>query len=291
MSKYIEKITYCLNILCKFIWLSCTSTQFYNDVYHKFKGFGFKYLLCLSTISALISTIYFINIAAELQNYFHTKIPTDKTKILDQILTSIPDMQYSNGEMDAQPNEPFIVKNNKGQAIILIDTQNKADKKDRARADILITNKNFILKPSLNNNLEKTQILNIKHSDIFKTNATTINQNNVHGFFENIVSSANRGFIYIFFPMLSLFIFVNSILSKLILMIILGIVAVIKSNSPPIKNLVRVTIFSCGPFALLYLPLNLYLPFLVGAFKFFQFIITIIMIIGITKPSNRSNLF
>jgi hypothetical protein len=118
------------------LYLSFYSAKLYVDVNQRWRGLGFRYLLILSVLFSIpwgiteyLKQYYF---------YTETAIPA---------LEHIPTMKVHNGRVVLDKKMPFLIKNPRGKAIIVIDTREKSNELDNKvypDAIYIITKNSFI---------------------------------------------------------------------------------------------------------------------------------------------------
>ncbi len=116
--------------------MSFYSRRLYVDVGKRWQGWGVLYLLLAI---ALFSTPFFLRTTVSLNETF-------KTQITEPLL-KIPVFYIQNGDVIFDKPMPYIIKNNKNQPVVLIDTTGKVtDFTDYPYLSILITKNSIAFK-------------------------------------------------------------------------------------------------------------------------------------------------
>jgi hypothetical protein len=98
------------------LWRSFYSRRLYVDVGKRWKGFGIVYLLF---VIALFSIPFFFRMTVSLNQSF-------KEQIIEPLL-KIPVFYIQNGEVAFDKPMPYIINNDKGQTVVIIDTTGKVN--------------------------------------------------------------------------------------------------------------------------------------------------------------------
>ncbi|KTD37685.1 hypothetical protein Lnau_0616 [Legionella nautarum] len=127
-----------LSQYCKALYASFYSSVLYAEVVKRWQGLGLGYLLFLIILGA-------IPLSGRVMIAFHHFF---KEEVLFP-LQSLPLLTIQNGEIiDKQPM-PYLIKNNKGEVVSIIDTTGKLFEMNQAypQLSVLITKNKMILRP------------------------------------------------------------------------------------------------------------------------------------------------
>lgn len=89
------------------------SRQLYVDVGKRWRGLGFIYLLL---VVALFSIPFALSVSKQFNGYFNEE--------LIEPLLKLPTLYVQNGEASIDQPVPYLIKNKKGQVVIIVDTSN-----------------------------------------------------------------------------------------------------------------------------------------------------------------------
>ncbi|KTD21632.1 DUF1189 family protein [Legionella londiniensis] len=98
----------------KALYLSFFSQRLYKDVGNRWRGYGVVYLLLLL---AILSIPISLRIMLDFNEYFNQN--------LIEPLRKLPPIMVQNGEVNFDKPMPYIIKNEKGEPIVIIDTEGK----------------------------------------------------------------------------------------------------------------------------------------------------------------------
>ena len=275
-----------LSSLWKIKYLSLTSIEFYSNVYNKYSGYGFKYLLTLSTIAGLLGSTFFLY----LNNHLSLIVNNNKTSHLSSniyyILDQFPPLSYNGTSITMQDEEPIIIKNLNSERIIAIDINNKITKDQRVRIPIILSKNNliFYLKSSTKENIKP---LLLKYKYVFGGVPREINDEYLQLSLGELIKSIPKVIIYFFFPIITFFTFFNGLISAGQSVLLLYLIALVYNWQSKFKDLFRISIFASAITVFIQSILGL----LMTKFIFYIWILQIwcnfLLISGFIKSQNR----
>lgn len=289
MTSIVLNIERFIKALFKLLWMSVSSARFYGFVLRSYNGYGVRYIMTLSFISALLCNILFLSYISKINNYLSNDIVSDEVVVLDQILKVFPVMQYNGKAIELDAEVPFFVNDPQDNKIIAIDTKNKIPFGARQQIPILFTSDQVNISFSDTDGKIKNS-LPVKYSKIFGVEPKIIDKTEIKTVLTGVFAKLPNIINYIIFPLSIILIFFNIFLDKILMMIIVYIFFKISKVAFTLKDAIRVVLFSSG-ILVLQLPLTISFSFASPIFAGVQIWINIIMIVGLLRSINNSNIF
>ncbi|MFK7973600.1 MAG: hypothetical protein AB8B66_01870 [Rickettsiaceae bacterium] len=241
-----------IKTIASYLWLSVSSIKFYQDIFLRHKGYGMQYILTLSIISALACTILFLDHVEKFRQYLKNDILSSQVIIIDQVLKQLPTLHYNGRTISVENNQTTIVNiaDNNSNNILAIDTQNTLAAQERIKTSILL-HKDQMNISLFNDQGKPTNTFPIKYIDIFGFEPRILNQEEIKSSFALIFNKVPRLITYLGFPMISGMIFLNTILDKAFIILILFVFVKMINMQKKLSDCVRVVLFSSGFYTLL----------------------------------------
>lgn len=132
------------------LYYSFFSKKLYVDVGKRWRGFGFKYLFLLTCIATIP---FSVRVIADFKHFYEEQVVAP--------LLKLPPITIQNGKVSLDKPMPYLIKNNDGQIVTIVDTTGKIKTITNEYPDLttLITQDEFIYRvpsPTLffSNNVE-----------------------------------------------------------------------------------------------------------------------------------------
>lgn len=289
MTSIVLDIERFIKTLFKLLWMSVSSAKFYGFVLRSYSGYGVRYIITLSFISALLCNILFLSYISKINNYLSSDVVSDEVAVLDQILKVFPIIQYNGKTIELDGEVPFFVNDQQDNKIIAIDTKNKIPFGARQQIPILFTSDQININFSDTDGKIKNS-LPVKYSKIFGMEPKIIDKNEIKTVLTGIFAKLPNIINYIVFPLSIILIFFNIFLDKILMMVIVYIFFKVSKVAFTLKDVIRVVLFSSGVLVL-QLPLTMSFSFAPPIFAGIQIWINILMIVGLLRSVNHSNIF
>ncbi|MDX2050249.1 MAG: hypothetical protein SFT93_03660 [Rickettsiaceae bacterium] len=279
---FFEIIKY--NIRC--LIYSHISTDFYKDVYHNFKGYGLRYIFCMTYISAIITSSFMITKLNDIDDYLTTKTPTTReTKELDSILNSWRSFYYDGSIVYTKDGEPIVINDSSGSPIIGVDAENKLAKSVRRQVPLIFTKTNLII--SAGDGFTSLRNTKINYKSLFgkKEGEVVIDAAFISNGIKDTIEYLNKLIIYVFFPTLVIANFTSILLDKSLMIILVYLLLnILYKQKTRIKPIIRSTLYSCG-FAALLGPLSIISHWISAIAKFSELWTNLVLIGSIIQIS------
>lgn len=286
MTTIFSKVSKWFNTIFLQLWLSISSVSFYQRVISSYNGYGVKYVLTLSFVSSLLCSIYILNYIDNIRQYFSYGIISQAVVNLDHILSQFPELKYDGTKISLDQAEPIYINNIYNRPIVAIDPDNKIPASNKAKIPILLTSRKILLAfgDTQKNNANNFQV---DYKQLFGNEEQVITQVTTRALLEKFFSSAPKIVTYGVFPFTGLFIFLNTLFEKSLIIVIIYLLANFMSIKFPIKTCIRVVMFASGVFVLLQ-PITLLIAPIYGNFIWIiQIWANLLMILGILKFTNH----
>ncbi|NRB10263.1 MAG: hypothetical protein HRU35_01405 [Rickettsiaceae bacterium] len=273
-----------IKTLLSILWLSVSSSNFYQKVYKNYQGYGLKYILTISIIVALfysaIVLSYSKRLVTEIDNI------TESPNNINYIINQIPDMAYdgqtiaiTNRESNLPAKNSLIIKDINDNKIIAIDPSNELLPKDKMSIPVVISNDITIITPmyflvydiinakffgygnsSVNFDVIKK---NFPHSRLIGNSPENINSESIKNALINLLQPDIISTIfYVFLPLLG-GVIVDAILFSPIIIVIILLYFITNIYYPKVTmaSCIRLVFFASG-IIILIKPITLFIPFI-----------------------------
>ena len=289
-----------IKTLLEHLKLSISSVQFYKRVFISYNGYGIKYIFTLSIISSFICSIILISYANKITNYLDNNETSIHAEYIDQIIRQLPILDYNGRTISLQETTPLFLRDLENTKILAIDPENKLNSSDKVKTPIILGKDTIIINVNgSQENLRKT--VPIKYIQIFGTHPQSLTQEVIKSNLALISKKTPSLLIYLIFPLLTGLIFINTILDKVFMTLMVFLITRISKIKTNFQSCIRIVLFTNGLYALLYLPLtflvlgsggssniayiiSLILPFL-------QICANFLMILGILQSTGKAKVF
>lgn len=273
------------------LWLSVSSLKFYEKVLKFYRGYGLKYILTLSFISAIICSGVFLHRIHKIDDYLSQNINSPEVGAIDQLIGQLPVMEYDGQNISIQENTPIFLNIDSGYRVIAIDPERKLSPKDRIKTPIIFGLDKIVVS-FFSSKTQESSVIPVKYSQIFGNQPQTITQEVVKAAFLAIVKKSYSVFIYIMLPaVMTLMIFLNMLLEKSVIIITIYLLMYIMNVRISMKDCIRVALFATGASALLQYVIILTLPDAQIILQVVQLWANLLMILGISKLASNNRLF
>lgn len=271
------------------LWLSVSSLKFYEKVLKFYRGYGLKYILALSFISAIICSGVFVHRIHKIDDYLSQNINSPEVREIDRLIGQLPVMEYDGQNISIQEDTPIFLNIDSGYRVIAIDPERKLSPKDRTKTPIIFGLDKVIVS-FFSSKSQESSVIPVKYSQIFGNQPQTITQEVVKAAFLAIVKKSYSVFIYIMLPVMTLMIFFNMLFEKSIIIITIYLLMYIMNVRISMKDCIRVALFATGVSALLQYVIILTLPDAQIILQAVQLWANLLMILGISKLASNNRL-
>ena len=268
------------------LWLSISSIKFYEQVFNSYKGYGIKYVLILSLISSFICSIIFLNHLDKVREYLNNGIISTKVETIDHIIQQLPEINYNGLKITIKEDTPLFIYDLKKQKTLALDPNNKLMPADRNKLPIILNAQKIIINLT-DSEGAKHNSFPIDYTQIFGNESQILTQTVIKLSLADIFNRAPSIFIYLIFPITALLIFINLILEKIFIILMVYLITRVVTVNTSLKTCIRVVLFASGNFVLLQFTILLTLPALSTILWIMQTWANILMILGILKVSGR----
>ncbi|GAB4167037.1 MAG: DUF1189 family protein [Rickettsiaceae bacterium] len=252
MTTFLSAVTEFIKTLISHLWLSVSSVKFYQDVFWYYKGNGTKYIFTLSVASSIMCTIFFLNQANQINDYLNKDVISSGVSSIDRVINQLPVFEYDGSSVSVREPEPIFINNIANSRVLAIDTANKLSHSERNKIPVLL------LKDQVNINLfdaaEKVKsTVPIKYVQIFGPVPQTLTKENIKSSFASVFEKAPRIITYFIFPMMVMVVFINTLLEKVLMILMIFFFVKIKGLNRSLQDCIRVVLFSSGLYTLFQL--------------------------------------
>lgn len=173
-----------INEFFRMLWLSVSSSEFYHDLYTKYKGYGVKYITMVISITSIIYAISFMYNINLIKNYL--KPGTDQTdNPVEFILQSWPIIQYDGNNFFSENSAPIYLITRSGHKVAVIDIAGSLAKADLQKIPFVFTKSKLIIWLGAKENGQKMENFSIIYNKIFGTSPAVIDQDYIKNFLYN----------------------------------------------------------------------------------------------------------
>lgn len=268
------------------LWLSVSSIKFYEQIFNSYKGYGIKYALILSLISSFICTVLFLNHLDKVREYLNNGIVSTKVETIDHIIQQLPEIDYNGLKITTKEDTPLFIYGLKNQKILALDPNNKLMPADRNKLLIILNAQKIIINLTDSEGI-KHNSFPIDYTQIFGNESQILTQTVIKSSLADIFNRAPSIFIYLIFPITTLLIFVNLLLEKIFIILMVYLITRVITTNTSLKTCIRVVLFASGNFVLLQFTILITLPSFSTILWIMQTWANILMILGILKASGR----
>jgi len=276
--------------LINHLWLSITSIKFYEDVFTSYKGYGAKYILTLSFISSLVCCVLFLEHVNKIRDYLTNNVISESVVNIDHIIRQLPVIDYDGQKISIQEETPLFLYNLNNYKLLAIDPSSKLMPGDRTKIPVILgTNKMIISLLDSEGTVRNT--FPIKYDQIFGNQPQTLTEEVIKSSFAAIFDKAPSLFIYLIFPIATIMIFINALLEKSFIIIMVYLITRLTAIKTSLKTCIRIVLFASGIFVLFQFIITLTAPNFSTALWIIQTWANLLMILGILKASGKNKFF
>ncbi|MDP4832385.1 MAG: DUF1189 domain-containing protein [Rickettsiaceae bacterium] len=290
MTTLLSAPLFFIKTLFTHLWLSISSVKFYEQVFNSYKGYGIKYILILSLISSFFCTILFLNHMDKVREYLSNGTISANVENIDHIIQQLPELDYDGLKISTQEETPVFLYNLKNQKILALDPNNKLMPADRTKLPIILNAQKIIINLTDSDGITRNTFP-INYTQIFGDTPQILSQTIIKSSLADIFDRAPSIFIYLIFPATSLLVFINALLEKSFIILMIYLITRFITINTSVKTCIRLVLFASGIFVLLQFIIILTIPALSTVLWGIQTWANILMILGILKASGRPNIF
>ncbi|MFN7038541.1 MAG: hypothetical protein ACK4OM_03120 [Alphaproteobacteria bacterium] len=246
------------------IYLSFFSKSFYRQVAFSWQSIGLKWLtltlLLYSLILSLNNILSFNNLNFE-----------QKDSYINSIIMQIPDIKINNGLASSEVAQPYFIRDNRNQDILIIDTTGKIYDLNYSNAFLLLT-KTYIYFKSIGKEKKKISL-----AKLLPNKNIIVNPENVINFLNYIKSKIIFFMILVFVPIFIVICLVKESIRILLYSFVASVMfRLLQGKSIPSKVLFRLGAISTIPIIITKTGIFLSFPNLsIGAKSLIGFVINI----------------
>ena len=286
MTTLLSTPLFFIKTLFTHLWLSISSIKFYEQIFNSYKGYGIKYILILSLISSFICSIIFLNHLDKVREYLNNGIVSKKVETIDHIIQQLPEINYNGFKITTKEDTPLFIYGLGNKKTLALDPNNKLMPADRNKLPIILNAQKIIINLTDSEGI-KHNSFPIDYTQIFGNESQILTQTVIKLSLADIFNRAPSIFIYLIFPITTLLIFVNLMLEKFFIILMVYLITRVITVNTSLKTCIRVVLFASGNFVLLQFTILLTLPALSTILWIMQTWANILMILGILKSSGR----
>jgi len=279
-----------MKTLVHHLWLSITSIKFYENVFNSYEGYGTKYILTLSFISSLICCVLFLEHVNQIRNYLTNNVISDRVVNIDHIIRQFPAINYDGQKISIQEETPLFLYNLNNYKLLAIDPSNKLLPSDRIRIPVILEASKIIINLMDSEGTVKNTFP-IKYDQIFGNQSQILTEEVIKSSFAAIFDKAPSLFIYLIFPITTIMIFINALLEKSFIIIMVYLVTRLVTVKTSLKTCIRTVLFASGIFVLFQFIIILTVPNFSTALWITQTWANLLMILGILKTLGKNKFF
>lgn len=254
----ILSLTHFIREFFRVTWYSVSSPGFYPNLYKKYKGFGLKYL---ATIFAITSVIYLI---VTYSNLISVKNQLKESNSADNpvsyLLSQWPEVKYSNGKISWDEENPVMIKNSAGKAIIAIDPDGKLTEFQKKNIPIIFTAKRIMASLGDASSSGKAKGVSAAYDQFFGKEELMVNADVLRDKLLGLIEQFNILLLILALPFLTIARLFSHIYSRLILVLLLYISFIFVGLKPNMKSSARIIFFAGGAAELLSMILIIVAP-------------------------------
>lgn len=278
-----------LKTIIRHLWLSVSSINFYVDIYRVYKGYGFKYILSLSFLSSFICTIYLITNIAHIENKLQYEDLNAEKSILHQVISQFPDINYSGNAIEINGTTPFYIYNPKNnKKLIAIDPENTLSHQEKQQIPMILSSKKITV--NFMHYEGSVSDSSMSYTQILGNDPDNITQEDIRSIIMKLLNQGYRIFTYVVFPASILLLFINAILQKSILIILIYVISIIFNLRLGMETTIRMVLFASGVYVLLQPIIFIVLPSATTILWIIQFWANILMIMALFKMRTRDKI-
>lgn len=283
----LSKFFKCCCTICNQLWLSVSSVDFYQKIISSYRGYGIRYILTISFISSLFCSIIILNYLNHARQYFSYGVISPAMTNIDHILSQFPELKYDGKKISLKNPKPIYISNIHNRIILAIDPENRMLQFETNKIPLVLTSKNIIF-TSTNRQKINQNSFPLEYQKIFGNKSQFITKEMLRYSLERFVSQAPEILIYLIFPFITFFIFLNTLVEKCFVIMIMYILTKFLSINIPIKVCSRLAMFSGGVFVICYTVILLTAPYYINLTWIIQIWTNSLIILAILKFSNQS---
>ena len=286
MTTLVSTLTIFIKSLAKNLWLSVSSAKFYQDVFSSYQGYGTKYLLTLSIISSLLCNMVFLVYVDKIQKYLAEDVISESVVNIDHIIRQLPTINYSGKDISVDEDLPSFIYDIDNIKLLAIDPSGKLSHNEKTPVPILLM-KDQIMINFIGSDGKIRNTLPVKYIQIFGSESQVITKENIKSSLVPLFKKVPTMLVYIVFPVATIMIFINTLLEKSFMIVVVFIISYLSKSKSTLKDCIRVVLFSSGVCTLFQFVFSFTFTDLNYGLWVIQTWANILMIIGIMKSQDR----
>ena len=287
MTTLLSKPFFFIKTLVVHLWMSISSVKFYERVFISYNGYGMQYAFSLSILSSLMCSVLFLNHTFKVRDYLDNNVMSQNVLNIDHVIRQLPIIDYDGQKISINEETPLFIYNLNNYKLLAFDPDRKLMPSDRIKIPIVLGDSTIIIS-LLDSDNKVRNTLPIKYSQIFGNHPQLLTQEIIKSSFANIFEKAPSLLIYLVFPIVAILIFINALLEKSFIILIIYLISRFSNIKAPLKTCIRVVLFASGFFILLQFIVTLTAQSFSTALWVLQTWSNLLMIVGILKASGKS---
>ncbi|PCJ25063.1 MAG: hypothetical protein COA94_06815 [Rickettsiales bacterium] len=287
MTTIVSNTVSFIKTLLTHLRMSLSSASFYKDVITSYKGYGVKYILTLSLIGSLFSTMFFLGDVNTLQTYLEDSKIEQKIENIDHILTQMPTLDYDGKNISTKKNTPIFLLDKKNKKIVAIDPNGKLKPSESAKIPVLMTGNKIVI-TLIHSDQAIRNSWPLQYTQIFGKEPQILTQEVIKSNFASLLEKSSSVFIYMVFPIAAILLFINTILEKSFFILVIYFITRAIAPQFSMQACIRTVLFASGSAVLIQPVLLLAIPTLSWLLGILQIWANLLMVLGILKASGRS---
>ncbi len=290
MTILVSTLTIFIKTLAKNLWLSVSSAKFYQDVFSSYQGYGTKYIFTLSIISSFMCSIVFLVYVDKIQKYLSDDVISESVVNIDHVIRQLPTINYNGKDIAISEDFSSFIYDADNIKLLAIDPSGKLSHNEKMQVPILLMKDQIIINfGDSDGKIRNT--LPVKYTQIFGPEPQVLSKENIKSSFASLFKKAPKILTYIVFPITVIMIFINTLLEKSFMIVVVFIISHLGKGKSSLKDCIRVVLFSSGVCTLVQFVASLTLKDLSYGLWVIQIWANILMIIGIMKSQGRTIFF
>ncbi len=287
MTTLLSNPFFFIKTLIKHLWMSISSIKFYERVFRTYKGYGIQYIFSLSIISSLFCIILFLDHISKIKNYLNNNIMSQDLLHIDHVIRQLPTIDYDGQKIFLTEETPLFINNFNNHKLLTIDPNLKLIPSDRIKIPIFLGDSTMIIK-FFDSKGQMRYTLPIKYNKILGNHPQILTQDVIKTILATIFEKAPSLLIYLIFPIFSVLIFINVLLEKIFIVLMIYFITYFADIKASLKICIRMVLFASGVFTLF----GFIIIFISKEFSTTLWILqtwaNFLMILGILKTSGKS---
>ncbi len=262
-------------------WLSVSSTQFYQDLYKKYHGYGIKYIAMAIAITSIVYSLFVFDTITTMKYYLTAT--NDDANPVEYLLKQWPDIKYNGKEISLDSDGPVLINTINGKVAMAIDPDNKLTVAQKQIIPVILQKTQIIVNFIRSNDSNaKPKEMSLGYN-LFSSEAYLLNQSSLKMSLLNLLEPIGITTLLLVIPVLTLVRLLMHLASSLFSMVILFAVLWWLKLNPTTKSVSRVVLFSSGAAEIISPVLLIFIPGFLVLASFLEYWAIILAIYGLSN--------